>query len=145
MLCVRCRGIISFFPRCPLQLSDEKRTRPFNKNTGVRDGIAFTSTLAGDAVLVHVQRVEHMRVAILPLTAGDRRVEVESCTFSRWRAKLAVLLQLKGAKQRVVSEIHGRRLFRVCGEKNIRRFYVTFVSRLSSRVVAEKTSRMKIT
>lgn len=73
----------------------------------------FTSALAGDAVLVYVQRVEHMRVAVLPLTTGDRRVEVECRAFCRRRAELAVLLQLKSTKQRVVSEVHGRRLLRV--------------------------------
>lgn len=78
----------------------------------------FTSTLAGDAVLVHVQRVEHVRVAIFPLTTSDRRVEVEGRAFCRRRAELAVLLQLQSAEQRIVSEIHSRRLFRVWNQRN---------------------------
>lgn len=73
----------------------------------------LTSTLASDAVLIHVQRVKHVRVAVLPLTTGDRRVEIECRAFRRRRAELAVLLQLKSTKQRVVSEVHGWRLFRV--------------------------------
>lgn len=64
----------------------------------IRDEDLFTSALAGDAVLVHVQCIEHMRVAVLPLTTGDRCIEVESRTFRRRRTELAVLLQLKGTK-----------------------------------------------
>lgn len=73
----------------------------------------FTSTLASNAVLIHMQCVKHMRVSVLPLTTSDRRVEIERRAFRRRRAKLAVLLQLKSTKQRVVSEVHGWRLLRV--------------------------------
>lgn len=79
----------------------------------IRDEDLFTSALAGDAVLIHVQCVEHMRVAVLPLTTGDCCIEVESRPFCRRRSELAVLLQLKGTEQWIVPEVYGRRLFGV--------------------------------
>lgn len=75
--------------------------------------VALTSTFARDAVLINVEGVEHVRVAVLSLSARDRSVQIEGGTFRSRRTKLAVLLQLQAPEQWVVPQVHGRRLLRI--------------------------------
>lgn len=90
------------------------RDRKRGREGGRRERwVALTSTFARDAVLINVEGVEHVRVAVLSLSARDRSVQIEGGTFRSRRTKLAVLLQLQAPEQWVVPQVHGRRLLRI--------------------------------
>lgn len=112
----RFRGLISASAKPevskPLEAETERGRR---KREGERRErwVALTSTFARDAVLINVEGVEHVRVAVLSLSARDRSVQIEGGTFRSRRTKLAVLLQLQAPEQWVVPQVHGRRLLRI--------------------------------
>lgn len=111
----RFRGLISASTKLEVSGSHSRPRPKARKREGGRRErwVALTSTFARDAVLINVEGVEHVRVAVLSLSARDRSVQIEGGTFRSRRTKLAVLLQLQATEQWVVPQVHGRRLLRI--------------------------------
>lgn len=84
-----------------------------------------TSSFAAfvDAVLIHVEGVEEVRISGLLARGGrrsrpgrDGRVQVEGSFFRRGHPQFTVVLEL-GAQKRVVPQVHAWTLLAICPEK----------------------------